>query len=71
MLRQQFLRDNMKTYTVTVEEDPDTGDMILPFPKEMIEELGWLEGDDLDFEIKGDEAIITNISCAGRNNYEI
>lgn len=57
----------MKTYTVTVEEDPDTGEMILPFPKEMIEELDWLEGDDLDFVVKDGEAIITNLSWIERN----
>ena len=57
----------MKTYTVTVDEDPDTGDMILPFPDEMMEELGWVNGDDLDFVVKDGEAIITNLSWIERN----
>lgn len=34
-----------KKYTVTVEEDPETGDLILPFTDDMIKELGWKEGD--------------------------
>lgn len=57
----------MKTYTITVEEDLATGDVILPFPSDMIKELGWLQGDDLDFEIKDGEAIITNLSWVERN----
>lgn len=56
----------MKTYTIIVEEDPDTGDCILPFPDEMINELGWLVGDDLDFEIIDGEISITNLSWLSR-----
>jgi len=40
----------MKKYTVTLEEDPDTGDVILPFPEEMLKEVGWKEGDILNWE---------------------
>jgi hypothetical protein len=40
----------MKEYTVTLEEDPDTGDVILPFPEEMLKEVGWEEGDVLVWE---------------------
>lgn len=38
----------MKTvYTVKVEEDPDTGELLLPFPDELLEQMGWKEGDTL------------------------
>jgi hypothetical protein len=37
----------MRKYTITLEEDPETGDVILPFPPEVLEELGWVEGDTL------------------------
>lgn len=40
----------MKKYTVTLEEDPATGDVILPFPEEMLTEVGWAEGDVLVWE---------------------
>ena len=33
------------SWTITVEEDPDTGDAILPLPQEMLDRLGWVEGD--------------------------
>jgi len=41
-------------HTVILEEDPETGDLILPFPEGMLEEMGWCEGDTLDFESKDD-----------------
>ncbi len=40
----------MKSYTVTLEEDPETGDLILPFPEDMLKEVGWKEGDTLDWK---------------------
>ena len=36
---------NKKTWTVTLEEDPETGDLVLPFSDEMLAEVGWQEGD--------------------------
>lgn len=39
----------MKSWTVTLEEDPETGDVILPFTNEMLEEVGWKEGDVLEW----------------------
>ena len=38
-----------KTWTVTLEEDPESGDVILPFTNEMLEEVGWKEGDVLEW----------------------
>ena len=32
-------------WTVRVEEDPTTGELILPFPSELMDSLGWIEGD--------------------------
>lgn len=40
---------NSKTWTVTLEEDPATGDLILPFTSEMLEGLGWVEGDTIEW----------------------
>ena len=36
-----------KTWHVNVEEDPETGDAMIQFPPEMLEELGWQAGDKL------------------------
>lgn len=38
-----------KTWTVTLEEDPETGDLILPFTDEILEGVGWQEGDVLEW----------------------
>jgi len=36
-----------KKHTVYIEEDPVTGDLILPLPEGMCDELGWDIGDTL------------------------
>lgn len=38
-------------YEVITQEDPETGDMLIPIPPQLLEELGWKEGDDVDFSI--------------------
>ena len=41
----------MKTWTLEVKEDPDSGDSILEFPPDMLEATGWKEGDDINFGV--------------------
>lgn len=56
----------IKTWTAVVEEDED-GNAILPFDKEMIDEMGWLEGDELDIHVSGPHtATIVNLSWQQR-----
>ena len=38
------------TYIVEIELDQKTGEMILPFPKELIDAVGWNVGDQLIWE---------------------
>jgi hypothetical protein len=38
-----------KSWTLTVEEDPNTGDAMLTFPPDLLEEAGWKEGDTLEW----------------------
>jgi antitoxin component of MazEF toxin-antitoxin module len=58
----------MKTYTAKVVEVTNYGDAILQFPKIMIQELKWKIGDKIEFDIVGDEVIITNVSAMLRNH---
>ena len=37
----------LKNWTVELQDDPETGDLILPFPEDMLKETGWKEGDEL------------------------
>jgi hypothetical protein len=39
----------MKTWTVELQDDPETGDCILEFPPDMLLEAGWKEGDVLEW----------------------
>ena len=41
----------MTTYTVILEEDPATGDLIMPIPAELLAEANWQEGDTLEWSI--------------------
>ena len=43
------MNTKIKSWTVTLEEDPETGELILPFTNEMLEGLGWQEGDVLEW----------------------
>ena len=44
----------MTQYSIDLEEDPETGDIILPLPPELLAEAGWKEGDDLVWTDNGD-----------------
>ena len=37
-------------WIVQLEEDPETGDLVMPFPPALIEALGWEIGDTLTWE---------------------
>jgi hypothetical protein len=41
------MQDNVKrtSWTLTVEEDPETGDSVLTFPEDLLESAEWREGD--------------------------
>jgi hypothetical protein len=41
-------------HIVILQEDPDTGDLILPFPEGMLEQMGWDVGDTLKFKTHKD-----------------
>jgi hypothetical protein len=38
-----------KSWTITLEEDTESGDLILPFPPDLLLEAGWVEGDTLEW----------------------
>jgi hypothetical protein len=43
-------------WTVTVEEDPETGDLMLPLPQDLLDIKGWKEGDTLTWKDEGNGA---------------
>ncbi len=38
-----------KQWTIKLEEDPETGDLILPLTDEILQEAEWKEGDTLEW----------------------
>ena len=42
------------SYIVKLEEDLETGDLILPLPEKLLKETGWKTGDTLDWNDNGD-----------------
>ena len=38
-----------KTWTINLEEDPETGDLILPLNDDILEGTGWKTGDTIDW----------------------
>jgi len=51
----------MSSYILEVQED-DSGDLFIVFPDEVIEDLGWYEGDILNWDVKGDGIILTKVN---------
>ena len=41
-------------WILEIKEDPETGDAILEFPIDLMEQAGWKEGDDLTWQDLGD-----------------
>ena len=48
----------MTNYIVEIQES-DQGELFIEFPDELIDELGWQEGDILNWDLKG-EGIVLN-----------
>lgn len=49
-----------KRFTVTVEEN-EYGELVLPIPDEICDELGWEVGDELEYQINDTEFILKKI----------
>lgn len=44
-------KDSNISYEVITQEDPETGDLFIPLPPPLLEEMGWKEGDNVEFNI--------------------
>lgn len=40
---------NNQTWSVQIEQDPETGELIMPFPPDLLSQMGWAEGTDLSW----------------------
>lgn len=53
----------MTNYIIEIQED-EFGDLFIEFPDELIEELGWQEGDVLNWDLKGGGIVLTKVHDA-------
>lgn len=44
----------MTQWSVIVEEDPETGELVVPLPEGLITLKGWIEGDTIEWIDNGD-----------------
>lgn len=42
-------KENIKSWVLDVQEDPETGDAIIQFPPDLLEQTGWQNGDILNW----------------------
>ena len=62
----------LKNWTIELQDDPETGDLILPFPEDMLQEAGWKEGDVLDWKDNqnGSWSLTKRVYTSSMNNKE-
>ena len=53
--------NDLPKFITTCEED-ENGNLILNFPEELLEALGWGEGTTLDFDVLGDRLVIREVT---------
>jgi bifunctional DNA-binding transcriptional regulator/antitoxin component of YhaV-PrlF toxin-antitoxin module len=58
----------MNSYILEVEED-DNGELFITFPDEVIEDLGWQEGDILNWDVQGNGVVLSKVHDA--SGYEV
>lgn len=51
----------MTSYILEIQEDQD-GEFFIQFPDEVVEELGWKEGDVLSWDLKGEGIVLSRVN---------
>lgn len=55
----KYERKSDTVWIIELEEDPDTGDLVMPLPNELLEAQGWKIGDTLKWNIDEDTKTAT------------
>ena len=51
-------QSDIKSWAVTLEQDPETGELILPFPADLLSQMGWSEGTDIFWDVQDNGSVI-------------
>ena len=51
-------QNDTKSWAVTLEQDPETGELLLPFPVDLLNQMGWSEGTDIFWDVQDNGSII-------------
>jgi bifunctional DNA-binding transcriptional regulator/antitoxin component of YhaV-PrlF toxin-antitoxin module len=51
----------MSSYIIEIEED-ENGELFITFPDEVIEHLGWQEGDILNWDVQGTGIVLSKVN---------
>ena len=46
----EYAAEKETTWIVALEEDPETGDLVMPIPQELLKSQGWEIGDTLNWD---------------------
>ena len=57
--------ENLDTFTITLEED-DEGNLVFPFPDELLDALGWGEGDVLEIYVVHKQIVFRKVEDRAR-----
>jgi hypothetical protein len=52
------LNSDTKSWAVILEEDPATGDLFLPFPVDLLSQMGWSEGTEIFWDVQDNGSVI-------------
>lgn len=46
----RHIKNQQPHFEVILQEDPETGDILIPFPDELLSIMGWKEGQIIEFD---------------------
>lgn len=52
-----MLPNATNSWAVTLEQDPETGELILPFPVDLLSQMGWSEGTEIFWDVRDDKSV--------------
>lgn len=64
------MKHPFKSYTASVVKDPETGETLLEFDQKFIEEQGWEEGDNIQWNVTDGVVSITNVDSKAREEMD-